>query len=135
MVAARRAIGNALVVEPSDEIREFVVWCLEDVGCNVLDEPDDRSIVSLVARLPISLLVIEPDIPRREQVMATICRAREIAPKLAVIIITGDASNLQCHPADAVLQKPFEVKVLAELVRRLATPSNELLSSRPVVGE
>jgi two-component system autoinducer 1 sensor kinase/phosphatase LuxN len=118
---------NVLVVEPNAEIREMITVFLETLGCNVLSESDDRNIVGLVARLPINLLVIEPRIPGNRHGLDAIRRVKELEPKLPVIIVTGDKGDeeLRDHPADAVLEKPFDMGLLTGLARHFQARRND----------
>jgi CheY-like chemotaxis protein len=114
-----------LVVEDDEDVRQFAVDCLVELGYKVLEATSGPRALSLLKQRPgeVQLLVTDvvmPDLSGRELAEA----AHEIEPNLPVLYVSG-------YPRDVILQdgrvkdgvellsKPFTQQALAAKVREL----------------
>ena len=114
-----------LVVEDDEDVRQFAVDCLVELGYKVLEATSGPRALSLLKQRPgeVQLLVTDvvmPDLSGRQLAEA----AHEIEPNLPVLYVSG-------YPRDVILQdgrvkdgvellsKPFTQQALAAKVREL----------------
>jgi PAS domain S-box-containing protein len=124
-VDQRNLEETILVVEDDEDVRQFAVDCLLELGYTVVQAPGAPRALSLLQEQPgkIQLLitdVVMPDVSGRELAEAV----HELAPRLPVLYISG-------YPRDVILQdgrvkdgvellsKPFTQQALAAKVREL----------------
>ena len=121
-VAARDTI---LVVEDEEDVREFTVEVLRQLGYRVLEAADGHAALSILGVEPtVSLLFTDVGLPNGmngRQLAEEACRRK---PELKVLYTTGYARNAIVHHGrlDAgveLLVKPFTQQSLAARVRQL----------------
>lgn len=129
-----------LVVEDDDDVRQFAVDCLNELGYTVFEAGGGAAGLALLREQAkvIDLLVTDvvmPDVPGRQLSEA----ARKLKPTLPVLYISGYPRDVILHDGrvDAgveLLSKPFTQQALAARVRELLDRS-ELTQVRVGAGE
>jgi CheY-like chemotaxis protein len=120
----RSAVGTVLVVEDQENIRAQMVEALTEMGCVVMQAKDGPAgLRALQSRGPLDLLIADVGLPGlngRQLADA----AREINPKLPILLITGyaGAALQDLAPGMDVMRKPFSLDDLAARVRGLLEP-------------
>ncbi len=120
-VAPADARPVVLAVDDHPEIREFLKVVFEGAGYAVRSAPDSRQAVEAVRAGGVDLVVMDVHMPVLGGVEA-LRRMREAAPRLPVLLMSGDidsdaeqaaASGL----AQALFAKPFNIDTMLEKVR------------------
>jgi signal transduction histidine kinase/CheY-like chemotaxis protein len=120
-----RGAETILVVEDHEDLRQFGVQVLEDLGYKVISARDGPSAIKLLEMAgPIHLLFTDVVLPGRMNGRNLADAAMASAPGLKVLFTTGytrDAvvSNGTLEMGVEVLPKPFTYRDLAEKVRRV----------------
>jgi signal transduction histidine kinase/CheY-like chemotaxis protein len=120
----RSTAGTVLVVEDQENIRAQMVEALTELGCVVMQAKDGPAgLRALQSRGPLDLLIADVGLPGlngRQLADA----AREINPKLPILLITGyaGAALQDLAPGMDVMRKPFSLDDLAARVRGLLEP-------------
>jgi PAS domain S-box-containing protein len=118
-VAAPAARARVLVVDDDDDVRAFLIASLEGLGHEVVAaENGEEGLARLRERRP-DLALIDYAMPNMHG--AEVARAaREIAPDLPIVFVTGYAESEQLEAALGsevpVLRKPFTLAELAAAV-------------------
>ncbi|HEY6645145.1 ATP-binding protein [Povalibacter sp.] len=124
-----------LVVEDEDDVREYTVDCLEELGFTVLQARDSDAALSLLRAEPgIRLLFTDVGLPGRNgRQLAN--EAWVLRPRLPVLFTTGYARDAVFHHgADHMadlLTKPFTRAQLASRVRPLLDRARAEVWGRP----
>lgn len=110
---------RVLVVERSDDLRDFLSMVLASAGCDVLQSPDALSAAPLLESSRPALLLVEAE-PSPCELLE---RAARLAPAPAVVAMLASQSALdwpdgQARQTAAVLAKPFGVRQLLETCGR-----------------
>jgi signal transduction histidine kinase/CheY-like chemotaxis protein len=120
-----RGAETILVVEDHEDLRQFGVQVLEDLGYKVISAPDGPSAMKLLEMAgPIDLLFTDVVLPGRMNGRNLADAAIASAPGLKVLFTTGYTreavvSNGTLEMGVEVLPKPFTYRDLAEKVRRV----------------
>jgi CheY-like chemotaxis protein len=107
-----------MVVDDDPEVREIAVSSLESLGYHMLAAENGAAALDLLARSgPVDLLIVDMAMPGMNGV-ELIRRARERQGGLRAMLVTGYADIAAFAPAqgDLVLQKPYRLERLAEIV-------------------
>jgi CheY-like chemotaxis protein len=111
-----------LIVDDMAAVRLLIQLALNREGYQTLTAPNGRSVISMCAEQPVSLIItdlIMPDINGIEMIGAV----RRQFPKIPIIAISGGADDLLAAAktvgADAALEKPLDVKRLVHTVAAL----------------
>jgi len=124
---ASDAAPTVLVVEDDPHLLRLITRGFSHAGFRAFAAPDGRLALQLVAALEPDLMVTDIVMPEKEG-LATIMEARQIAPSMAVVAMSGGgcygrAGNfLQWAAqlgADAALAKPFGMSELLEVAHRV----------------
>lgn len=113
---------TVLLVDDDSQVRSVMVDMLENAGAAVIEASDGAAAVEQIRASRPDLLIVDFAMPgmNGDEVAA---KAREVAPGLPVLVVTGfaDSSKLdEIGAADAtVLRKPFEVRDLLRAAGRL----------------
>lgn len=110
-----------LIVDDEAAVRHVLGFVLRSEGYRVDMATDGRAALRALAAQRFDLVISDFRMPQLGgDKLAAVIKARE--PDLPVIILTGNADLLdnEKHVADAVLEKPFPLEKLRELVRTLA---------------
>jgi len=115
------------VVEDQENVRAQMVEALTEMGCVVMQAKDGPAgLRALQSRGPLDLLIADVGLPGlngRQLADA----AREIYPRLPILLITGYAgaalNDSQLAPGMDVMRKPFSLDELAARVRGLLEPA------------
>jgi signal transduction histidine kinase len=122
---APRGAETILVVEDHEDLRQFGVQVLQDLGYNVISAPDGPSAIKLIEMAgPIDLLFTDVVLPGRMNGRNLADAAIASAPGLKVLFTTGytrDATVAKgtLETGVEVLPKPFTYKDLAAKVRQV----------------
>jgi DNA-binding response OmpR family regulator len=116
-------IKSILVIDDQEEITTTVSAILEDEGYMVETAKNGKEAINKVKKAPFDLALVDirlPDIEGTELIR----KLREIQPKIATIILTGQPSLENAiksvnNKADGYLLKPFETRVLIETIRKI----------------
>jgi PAS domain S-box-containing protein len=115
---AVRERATIMVVDDDPEVREIAVSSLESLGYHMLAAENGPAALDLMARSgPVDLLIVDMAMPGMNGV-ELIRRARERQGGLRAMLVTGYADIASFAPAegDLVLQKPYRLERLAEIV-------------------
>lgn len=115
-------VASVLVVEDDPDIREVLVEALRDEGYRVDWAADGVLGLEKARKTPPSLVIVDLMIPRLDgrQFIAE-CRADPECAGTSVIVMSAfSISKLEDVPAQAVIQKPFELSDLMAKVAELA---------------
>ena len=116
-------IQSILVIDDQEGITTTVSAILADEGYMVETAKNGKEAINAVKKTPFDLALVDirlPDIDGTELIR----RLREIQPKIATIILTGqptleNAIKSVNNKADGYLLKPFETRVLLETIRKI----------------
>jgi DNA-binding response OmpR family regulator len=127
--AASRIGGRALpgervlLVEDDPLIREIMSEALEEAGFAVTAAETGDIAATLLAHEPFGLLLTDIQMPGHLDGVALALHARELAPDMPVIYVTGRPDALRglsrLGPRDAFIRKPYGPGELIGTVRRL----------------
>jgi PAS domain S-box-containing protein len=119
-----RGRGEAvLVVEDHEEVRDYAVNALAHLGYRVLEAPDARAALDLLAREPgVALLFTDVGLPSGMNGRKLAEEATRRAPGLLVLFTTAYARNAISHHGVLdrdvhLLPKPYTIDVLARKLR------------------
>lgn len=120
-----RGQGTILVVDDELQVRQVVARALRLSGYRVIEAANGRSAIACYREQAeeIDLVVLDivmPELNGRE----TLERLREIDPEVTALFMTGYTSNGRPgrwpdHRAELVMEKPINLRLLTERVRRL----------------
>ena len=116
-----RAGAIVLVVDDDPEIRDVVRWLLEDEGWTVETASDGRDALERATRARPALIVLDMGLPimNGEEVAMRLQDVYVDPPPIIVVSADGRAGEKAARiGAASYLHKPFDVDVLARLVRR-----------------
>lgn len=114
---------NILVVEDHDELRDYIVGILSDLGYNVTATASGPAALEVIrAREDLDLLLTDVVLPGGMNGRQLSTQALQMRPNLKVLFMTGYTRNAIVHEgrldADvALISKPFTYDQLAEKVR------------------
>ncbi len=117
---APKESGNILVIEDDDEVRQFIVECLEILGYAVEQAENGWFGLEKLQAGRFDLLIVDflmPGMNGAEVIVA----ARGRHPDLPILMATGYADMQAVEKViglDAVLRKPFQISELAGSVKR-----------------
>jgi signal transduction histidine kinase/CheY-like chemotaxis protein len=130
-----------LVVEDDDDVRNYTVNCLRELGYRVLEAADAMSALEIIEAEPgLRLLFTDLGLPGGIDGRALAERAREARPSLRVLITTAYAGSTLVHEGRLdfgveLLTKPFTFTALATRIRELFDRDREREESRILVVE
>jgi excisionase family DNA binding protein len=125
--AAQPAKRRVLIVDDQEPIRKFLVKALELANYEIETAEDGASALEQMRAAPFDLLVTDLQMPGMSG-LALIREARKMAPKLAIVIITGHSTEAIAIEAinlgvGGYLTKPFRVhNILVKAARALGDP-------------
>jgi PAS domain S-box-containing protein len=116
------SVGKAtiLVVDDDAGVREIAVNALHELGYRTLEAENGQAALDRLAQgEPIDLLLVDVAMPGMNGV-EMVRRARERYPTLRALFATGyaDIDAFEHGGSDLLLQKPYRLETLADLVRR-----------------
>lgn len=112
--------GNILVIEDDDQVRQFIVECLEILGYTVEQAENGWFGLDKLQATSFDLLIVDFLMPGMNGA-EVIAAARAHQPRLPIIMATGYADMQAVEKViglNAVLRKPFQISDLADSVRR-----------------
>ncbi|XIA66166.1 response regulator [Bradyrhizobium sp. TZ2] len=138
-----RSGETILVVEDEDDVRNYTVSSLRELGYLVHEAADAATALTMLQREPgIALLFTDLGLPGEMDGKSLGDRAQSIDPSLRVLITTAYAAGALVHegrldPGIELLNKPFSFSALAMRVRELldSSPGNDRASARVLVVE
>ena len=120
------SVGRVLVVDDDDGIRDFVTLVLSDEGYEVVGVPNGAAALEALDSLQPGVILLDTRMPVMDGVtFAQTYRSRpdQHAP-IIVLTAASDPDHIAREmAADAVLQKPFDLDDLLDLVSRFNTAS------------
>ena len=111
--------GVILLVEDSDDVRQFAVRCLEIRGYTVFEARDAISALAIAEKLggQIDLLITDMILPKGLNGLETANQLRSRYPKIKMLLISGYSEQLVSKelssPELKILPKPFSAQQLA----------------------
>lgn len=126
----------ALVADDDAAMRALIGAALAGTGLRVVEVPDGEALIAALLRPgpPPALVVTDLQMPRMTGIRA-LRRIQRLGLSIPTVLVTAFGSSqvhadALRHGAAAVLDKPFRVRALQELVERLALrPEPPLQSS------
>jgi signal transduction histidine kinase len=120
---------TVLLVEDNEGVREYARDILLELGYGVIDAPNVRDALRLIAKKPRVSLLFTDVVLGDQNGRALAERVREIYPDLPVLFTTGYTRNAIVHqgrldPDVYLLNKPFTQQDLARKVRELLDAAN-----------
>jgi signal transduction histidine kinase/CheY-like chemotaxis protein len=138
----RAMLGETiLVVEDEDDVRNYTVSGLRELGYQVFEAINADSALEILGReRDICLLFTDLGLPGGMDGRALAARARTIRPSLRILITTAYAASTLVHEGrlDAeveLLSKPFSYSALATRIRELLDREDEEREMRILVVE
>ena len=112
-------MASILVVDDEGPIREFLVLLLEDLGHEVRQAINGSQAVELATRARPDLVISDVMMPVMGGPELCDWVKRELRPPPPVILTSSAGGHLARNsPADAFVDKPFDIEVIEDLVRR-----------------
>ncbi len=119
------ATHRILIVDDDPQLCEFVAMALAEQGYETVTAADGMQALSLVAKAPPALLIIDIGMPglSGEQLAAKVCELAA-APVPCIIMSGSVLERTETGEASVVgyLPKPFELDDLFRMVRQYASP-------------
>lgn len=121
-------MADVLIVDDQDMVRRTLRMALESEGLTVSEAADGEQALLIYNRAPTDVVVIDIVMPNKEGI-ETIFELRRLSSAVKIIAMSGrdTAEFLEMAKklgADHVLHKPFEMRVMADLVRRCLGPNS-----------
>jgi two-component system sensor histidine kinase/response regulator len=112
-------VATILVVDDEAPIREFLALLLEDLGHEVRLAINGRQAVELASSKRPDLVISDVMMPVMGGPEFCTWVKRELHPPPPVILTSSAGRHLAANsPADAFIDKPFDIEEIEELVRR-----------------
>ncbi len=116
-----------LVVDDEASIRRSLENIFKDEGFDVLSAADGESAIKIVRELAPAVVLLDIWMPGRDG-METLKEIKALAPQTAVIMISGHATIATAISATRLgaadfIEKPLDLNVTLEAVRRVLTPA------------
>ena len=112
-------MASILIVDDEGPIREFLALLLEDLGHEVRQAINGRQAVELATSARPDLVISDVMMPVMGGTELCDWVKRELQPPPPVILTSSAGGHLAKHsPADAFVDKPFDIQVIEDLVRR-----------------
>lgn len=111
---------HVLVIEDDANLRETLIWALEDNGLDVMSAIDGPDAVRQAAQRTPSLVVLDMGLPGLDGFGVAAALRDRFGHALPILVITADGQPRQKAErvgAYAFLHKPFDVAALVERVR------------------
>jgi DNA-binding NtrC family response regulator len=135
-------MARILVVDDEPLVRAFIRSTLESLDHDVAELPDGKNVSRLHAETPVDLVITDVFMPGRNG-LQTIFDLHQMSPDLPIIAISGGGSGRNaasgadmlrtaahigaCH----VLEKPFGMKRLRDLVNSILDEKHATLAATP----
>jgi len=110
------APASVLIVDDMASVRKPLAQCLRDANYSVLEAEDVASASQELAAKPISVLVVDANLPDGSGVVLA-RSARKVRPELKVVLVSGAPEPDRGF--DAMLQKPFGLDQFMEVITAL----------------
>ncbi len=112
-------MATILVVDDEAPIREFLALMLEDLGHEVRQAINGRQAVELASSRRPDLIISDVMMPLMDGPELCSWVKRELRPPPPVILASSAGRHLAVNsPADAFVDKPFDIDEIEDLVRR-----------------
>ncbi|SMF18913.1 Response regulator receiver domain-containing protein [Tistlia consotensis] len=117
---------TVLVIDDDPDMRALIAATLESAGYQVLTSENGREAVATLIETPVDLVITDLFMPEFDG-LEVIRAIRDCADHLPILAISGSSAYVTMDylpiahllGADAVLPKPFPIKVLEQQVRDL----------------
>jgi CheY-like chemotaxis protein len=112
-------VAILMVIDDEEVVRTTTVRILQHLGHQVLSAADGSEGLALLedAVGEVDLIFLDLTMPGLSG-QEVLVRVRQSYPRVRVVIFTGHQATPEDYPdADAVLQKPFDMRLLTETVR------------------
>jgi DNA-binding response OmpR family regulator len=130
----RRISHKVLLVDDDDAVRTMMTLTLEHKGFEVISAANVTEALKLITTESFDVLITDLHMPNPSDGFAVITAMRHIQPKALTLLVSGypdvkSAMDAILLEADEIIVKPFETKILADLVhdklltRKLAVPT------------
>jgi DNA-binding response OmpR family regulator len=127
MTLAQPLSHKVLLVDDDETIRTMMSLTLEHKGFGVISAANVTEALKLITTENFDVLITDLHMPNPSDGFAVITAMRHIQPKAVTLLVSGfpdvkSAMDAILLEADEIIVKPFETKMLADLVRdKLAT--------------
>lgn len=112
-------MATILVVDDEAPIREFLAYLLEDLGHEVRQAINGRQAVEIASTTRPDLVISDVMMPLMGGPELCTWVKRELHPPPPVILTSSAGRHLARNsPADAFVDKPFDIGEIEDLVRR-----------------
>jgi DNA-binding response OmpR family regulator len=128
----QRISHKVLLVDDDDAVRDMMTLTLEHKGFDVVAARNVTEALKLITTESFDVLITDLHMPNPSDGFAVITAMRHIQPKALTLLVSGypdvkSAMDAILLEADEIFVKPFETKVLAELVQ------DKLITRKPMV--
>jgi DNA-binding response OmpR family regulator len=133
MTPTERLVAHkVLLVDDDDAVRIMMTLSLEHKGFEVVSAANVTGALKLITTESFDVLITDLHMPNPNDGFAVITAMRHIQPKALTLLVSGypdvkSAMDATLLEADEIIVKPFETKMLAELVH------DKLLTRTPTV--
>jgi DNA-binding response OmpR family regulator len=111
----------ALVAEDEPRVRQLICAALQAVGFDVLEACNGRELDAYVATHTIDVIVADYHMPV-ESGLAHLRAEHRATPFILITALSDDAMIVEAHRLGAaVLEKPFELRMLAAVASRVTS--------------
>jgi len=121
--------NTILVIEDTQELREYLTTVLADQGYKVLSSDEGTSALKLFEKISPDLVILDLGLPTISG--ESVCKEiKQVSPQTQILVLTAkhtvaDIANTLNLGADDYMAKPFEVdELLARVKARLRTTSH-----------
>lgn len=121
-------MARILLAEDDKAVREFVSRALQQDGHDVTAVGDGQQALDVLVAGKFDMMLADIVMPQVDGI-ALALKASKDYPDLPVLLMTGySAERQRAHNLDAlvhdVISKPFTLKQICEMVRRVLEPTN-----------
>jgi DNA-binding response OmpR family regulator len=114
----------ALVAEDEPRVRQLICAALQAVGFDVLEAGNGRELDAYVATHTIDVIVADYHMPVESglEALAHLRAEHRATPFILITALSDDAMIVEAHRLGAaVLEKPFELRMLAAVASRVTS--------------
>ena len=118
---------SVLIVDDDPQVLRLLRKALSKAGYYVAEASDGRSAMNRIRQCEVDVMVTDLVMPGQEG-METITQLRREFPQVKIVAISGAANGrylriCELLGANAVLQKPFQPKMLVDAIESLLPPA------------
>ncbi len=123
-------IKRILIIEDNEAYREMLKTVLEQEGYEVREADNGKDGCDICFKEKFDLVIMDLFLPEKDGVQSIHELKEEFSGKMKIIAISGACysdgrtqfvlNQSKEHGADAILKKPFKMKVLVDLIKEMS---------------